>query len=596
MAALVGTRLGPYEIVAPLGAGGMGAVYRGRDTRLERDVAVKVLPPHLIDSSDALVRFEREARAVAALSHPNILALHDVGRDGSVTYAVTELLEGETLRDAIGGGPMAPRRALDVLAQVARGLGAAHERGIVHRDIKPENLFLTRDGRVKILDFGIATHVDSNATTELSTPQLTQPGTVIGTPTYMAPEQLGTAPATARSDLFAFGLVAHELLTGAHPFRRNTVNEMIAAILRDEPAPLGRVAASLPPGVARLLARCLAKAPFDRPESARDLAFYLDALSTAPDVLSDAALEAQPRVARLLKRRVFGASVATALLIVALTWGYAGWMAQRVVTGTLTTDLARSQRLVLRVQNERLSHLALIADLMASFPASQALFASTDGATIRDFLVNHQARVPGTPQLAALLPDGRVLARTDSASPAPPAPGDTWIDTLVAKNAGPAVVTIDGRLHHAASAASDAGGNTFGYVVAALPVDQEFARALSDATQEEVVLLADGVVASTLSASETPWRSLKDWRAAGGRTDRTTEVDLGARRYDAQEIPLSRQPPLAAILAKSRDDAAAPFRRIQNGLVLIALIGIALAAGGAYWIARGASDAIARSD
>jgi Protein kinase domain len=596
MAALVGTRLGPYEIVAPLGAGGMGAVYRGRDTRLERDVAVKVLPPHLIDSSDALVRFEREARAVAALSHPNILALHDVGRDGSVTYAVTELLEGETLRDAIGGGPMAPRRALDVLAQVARGLGAAHERGIVHRDIKPENLFLTSDGRVKILDFGIATHVDSNATTELSTPQLTQPGTVIGTPTYMAPEQLGTAPATARSDLFAFGLVAHELLTGAHPFRRNTVNEMIAAILRDEPAPLGRVAASLPPGVARLLARCLAKAPFDRPESARDLAFYLDALSTAPDVLSDAALEAQPRVARLLKRRVFGASVATALLIVALTWGYAGWMAQRVVTGTLTTDLARSQRLVLRVQNERLSHLALIADLMASFPASQALFASTDGATIRDFLVNHQARVPGTPQLAALLPDGRVLARTDSASPAPPAPGDTWIDTLVAKNAGPAVVTIDGRLHHAASAASDAGGNTFGYVVAALPVDQEFARALSDATQEEVVLLADGVVASTLSASETPWRSLQDWRAAGGRTDRTTEVDLGARRYDAQEIPLSRQPPLAAILAKSRDDAAAPFRRIQNGLVLIALIGIALAAGGAYWIARGASDAIARPD
>lgn len=593
MAALVGTRLGPYEIVAPLGAGGMGAVYRGRDTRLERDVAVKVLPPHLIDSSDALVRFEREARAVAALSHPNILALHDVGRDQSVTYAVTELLEGETLREAIAEGPMPPRRALDVLAQVARGLGAAHERGIVHRDIKPENLFLTRDGRVKILDFGIATHIDSNATTELSRPQLTQPGTVIGTPTYMAPEQLGTAPATARSDLFAYGLVAHELLTGVHPFKRDTVNEMIAAILRDDPAPLGRGVASLPPGVARLLARCLEKAPSDRPESARDLAFYLDALSTAPDVLSDAALQTQPRVARLLKRRVFGASVATALLIVALTWGYAGWMAQRVVTGALTTDLARAQRLVLRVQNERLSHLALTADLMASFPASQALFA-TDGATIRDFLMTHQARVPGTPQLAALLPDGRVLARTDSASPAPPAPGDTWIDTLVTKNAGPAVVTIDGRLHHAASAASDAGGNTFGYVVAALPVDQQFARALSDATQEEVVLLADSVVASTLRASETPWRSLQDWRAAGGQTDRTMEVDIGARQYDAQEIALSAQPPLAAIVAKSRDDAAAPFRRIQNGLVLIALIGIALAVGGAYWIARGATNAIAK--
>jgi protein kinase-like protein len=594
MAALVGTRLGPYEIVAPLGAGGMGAVYRGRDTRLERDVAVKVLPPHLIDSSDALVRFEREARAVAALSHPNILALHDVGRDGSVTYAVTELLEGETLREAIADGPMPPRRALDVLAQIARGLGAAHERGIVHRDIKPENLFLTRDGRVKILDFGIATHVDSSATTALSTPQLTQPGTVIGTPTYMAPEQLAAAPATARSDLFAFGLVAHELLTGSHPFRRSTVNEMMAAILRDDPAALGRVAASLPLGVARLLARCLEKAPSDRPESARDLAFYLDAMSTAPDMLTDGALEAQPRVARLLKRRVFAASVATALLIVALTWGYAGWMAQRVASGALTTDVDRAQQLVLRVQNERLSHLALTADLMASFPASQALFERTDGATIRDFLITHQALVPGTPQLAALLPDGRVLARTDSASPAPPARGDTWIDTLVTKNGGPAVVTIDGRLHHGASAASDAGGNIFGYVVAALPVDQEFARTLSDATQGEVVLLADGVVASTLRASETPWRSLQDWRAAGGRTDRTTEVEIGARRYDAQEITLSAQPPLAAIVARSRDDAAAPFRRIQNGLVLIGLIGIALAVGGAYWIARGATNAIAK--
>jgi hypothetical protein len=595
MAALLGSRLGPYEILAPLGAGNMGAVYRARDTRLGREVAVKVLPPQLIGSSDAHVRFEREARAVAALSHPNILALHDVGRDGSVSYAVTELLEGETFRDAIAGGPMPARRALDVLAQVARGLGAAHERGIVHRDIKPENLFLTRDGRVKILDFGVATQADTaETTTEVGPSHVTQPGTLVGTPIYMAPEQLAIAPATTRSDLFSFGVVAHELLTGTHPFKRSAASDMIAAILRDDPAPLERTGAHLPPGAARVLARCLEKAPADRPGSARDLALYLDALASAPEVLSDAALEAQPRIARLVKRRVFGASVATALLIVALTWGYAGIMAQRVVRGALTTDLARAERLVQRVQDERLSHLALTADLMASFPEVKALFERTDGATVRDFLMTHQARVPGTPTLAALKADGRVLARTDSASAAPPAPGDTWIDTLVTKNAGPAVVTIDGRLHHAAAAAADAGGNTFGYVVAALPVDQEFARVLKDATEDEVVLLADGVVASTLRG-ETPWRSLQGWRSAGGRVDRTMDISIGARRFDAQEIPLSAQPGLAAIVARSRDDAAAPFRRIQNGLLVIALIGIAVAVGGAFWIARGATRAIGGS-
>jgi protein kinase-like protein len=594
MGALLGSRLGPYEILAPLGAGNMGAVYRARDTRLGREVAVKVLPPHLIGSSDALVRFEREARAVAAMSHPNILALHDVGRDGSIAYAVTELLEGETLREAIAGGPLPARRALDVLAQVARGLGAAHERGIVHRDIKPENLFLTRDGRVKILDFGIATQTDTAETTEGGLSHVTQPGTLIGTPIYMAPEQLAIAPATTRSDLFSFGVVAHELLTGTHPFKRSAASDMIAAILRDDPAPLERTAAHLPPGAARVLARCLEKAPAERPGSARDLALYLEALASAPDVLSDAALEAQPRVAHLLKRRVFGASVATALLIVALTWGYAGIMAQRAVSGALTTDLERAGRLVLRVQNERLSHVGLTADLMASFPEGKALFERTDGATVRDFLMSHQARVPGTPTLAALKADGSVLARTDAASAVPPAPGDTWIDTLVTRNAGPAVVTIDGRLYHAAAAAADAGGNTFGYVVAALPVDQQFARDLNDATQDDVVLLADGVVASTLRG-ETPWRSLQDWRGAGGGVDRTMEVAIGARRFDAQEVPLSARPPLAAIVARSRDDAAAPFRRIQNGLLVIALIGIAVAAGGAYWIARGATRAIGGS-
>jgi hypothetical protein len=257
-------------------------------------------------------------------------------------------------------------------------------------------------------------------------------------------------------------------------------------------------------------------------------------VATAPDVLSDAALEAQPRIARLVKRRVFYASVATALLIVALTWGYPGVMAQRVVSGAMTTDLARARRLVQRVQDERLSHLAIIADLMASFPNLKALFENTDPATVGDFLMAHQAHIPGTPTLAALLPGGRVLARTN-ASAAPPAPGDTWIDTLVTKNTGPAVVTIDGRLYHAASAAAD----------------------------------------------------------AGGRTDRSLEISIGARRFDLQESPLSARPALAAIIAKSRDDAAAPYRQIQKGLLIIVLIGVAVAVAGAYWMARGATHAIA---
>jgi hypothetical protein len=594
MQALPGTRLGPYEILAPLGAGGMGAVYRARDTRLGREVAVKVLPPHLLDSSDALVRFEREARAVAALSHPNILALHDVGRDGPVAYAVTELLEGETLREVVARGPMPARRALDVLAQIARGLGAAHDRGVVHRDVKPENLFLTRDGQVKILDFGIATHSDANVTTQANATQLTQPGTMIGTPGYMAPEQLTAQSATARSDLFAFGVVAHELLAGTHPFKRNTLGETVGAILRDDPAPLGRAAAALPPGAARVLARCLEKEPSNRPGSARDLALYLDALATAPDTAGDAAAEPQANVARLLGRRVFYASMATTLLIVALTWAYATLMAQRAMEGAITTDLARAHRLVQRVQEERLAHLELTARLVASFPELKAIFEKTDAATVRDFLENQQAHVPGSPALIALLPDGRVLARTDSSSPAPPAPGDTWIDTLLTKNSPPTIVRIDGRLYHAARAASDVRGNTFGHVIATLPVDEEFARALSDATQDDVVLLADGMVASTLRDSQTPWKSVQGWRDAGGRVEGTVEVHVGGRRFDAQEVPLSADPPLVAVVAKSREDAATPFRRIQDGLLVIALIGIAVAITGAYWIARGAARASQR--
>jgi eukaryotic-like serine/threonine-protein kinase len=201
-----GTRLGPYEILSPLGAGGMGEVYRARDTRLERDVAVKVLPENLIADADALARFEREAKSVAALSHPNILAIHDFGRDRGIAYAVMELLEGDTLRERLDGGPIPQRKALDYALQVAQGLAAAHDRGIIHRDLKPQNVFLTRDGLVKILDFGLVARRPVDATRPSNADNaLTQQGTIIGTVGYMSPEQVRGAAADHRSDIFSLG-------------------------------------------------------------------------------------------------------------------------------------------------------------------------------------------------------------------------------------------------------------------------------------------------------------------------------------------------------------------------------------------------------
>ncbi|NIV45879.1 MAG: protein kinase, partial [Gammaproteobacteria bacterium] len=230
-----GHQLGPYEIVAALGAGGMGEVYRARDTRLGRDVAIKVLPHEVAANPDAYARFEREAKAVAALSHPNILAIHDFGQHDGTAYAVMELLEGETLREALSPGPLPQRKAIDYARQTARGLGAAHDGGVVHRDLKPENLFVTRDGRVKILDFGLArTAAEQSADARDDTPthtHLTGPGTVLGTINYMSPEQARGEPAGPSSDIFSLGSVLYEMLTGSRPFERETAPETMTAIL-----------------------------------------------------------------------------------------------------------------------------------------------------------------------------------------------------------------------------------------------------------------------------------------------------------------------------------------------------------------------------
>src|SRR5712692_9502222 len=245
----VSTRLGPYEILAPLGAGGMGEVYRARDTKLDREVAIKVLPQSLAADPASLARFEREAKAVAALSHPNMLAIHDLGKSDGVTYAVMELLEGESLRQRLAFGALPQRKAIEIARQIALGLAAAHEKGIVHRDLKPENLFLTRDGRVKILDFGLARQItlpSADGTESPTVTQQTEPGTVLGTVGYISPEQLRGQPADARSDIFAFGAVLYEMLSGKRAFVGDTAIETMNAILREEPQDLSESGRNVP--------------------------------------------------------------------------------------------------------------------------------------------------------------------------------------------------------------------------------------------------------------------------------------------------------------------------------------------------------------
>ena len=281
----VSSRLGPYEIVAPLGAGGMGEVYRARDTRLGREVAVKVLPEPLTGNSDRLARFEREARAVAALSHPNILAIHDYGTHESVTYAVMELLEGETLGGRLARGRLPWREAIEVGAAIADGLAAAHAKGIVHRDLKPENLFVTTDGRVKILDFGLARMApppSGQSQTAHYDPVETQAGTVMGTVGYMSPEQVRGQPADATSDLFSFGCVLYEMVTGRRAFQRETAAETMTAILHDEPVDLTNSGEQVPLELGRIIRHCLAKTPGQRLQSAGELARALRATASDP--------------------------------------------------------------------------------------------------------------------------------------------------------------------------------------------------------------------------------------------------------------------------------------------------------------------------
>jgi eukaryotic-like serine/threonine-protein kinase len=329
----LGTRLGPYETLTSLGAGGMGEVYRARDTRLGRDVAIKVLPSGLSSDPERLQRFEQEARAAAALNHPNILAVFDIGEYASSPYIVSELLDGQTLRERVAGGLVPVRKAIEYAIQVARGLAAAHEKGIVHRDLKPDNVFVTTDGRVKILDFGLA-KLTEREPTALSvsvlptTPPLTLTGMVLGTIGYMAPEQVRGLPADARTDIFAFGALLYEMLSGRRAFGGETTIDVMTAILKEDPPDVPAAEHPMPPALQRIVDRCLEKSPAARFQTATDLAFALESLSahggaTPPAV---AAIDAARPAPALWGRRaaMLWASVACVLLVatIVLAIGY----------------------------------------------------------------------------------------------------------------------------------------------------------------------------------------------------------------------------------------------------------------------------------
>ncbi len=377
-----GTKVGPYEVQAPIGAGGMGEVYRAVDARLGRDVALKILPGSFSQDSDRLRRFEQEARAVAALNHPNILAVFDIGQQDGAPFLVSELLEGETLRAVLDRGPLPQRKAIEYGVQIAQGLAAAHEKGIVHRDLKPENIFVTKDGRIKILDFGLAKLAQAaeepNGATLMTAG--TAAGVVLGTPGYMAPEQVRGHAADARTDIFALGAVLYEMLSGSRAFRRDTPAESMTAALREDPAEFSDATHPVSPALDRIVRRCLEKNSAERFQSARDLSFALGALSGTD---ASGFTKAGGAAARRIPLRIW-LPVALALIVVAAaTW----FLARR--PGAAATRM----QFAIPVPGE-INHLAISAD------GRMLAFVSPDDRTGIPMLFVQRVGAPAATELA----------------------------------------------------------------------------------------------------------------------------------------------------------------------------------------------------
>jgi eukaryotic-like serine/threonine-protein kinase len=333
MSLAAGSKLGPYEILSPLGAGGMGEVYRARDTRLDREVAVKVLPASFTSDEDRLQRFQQEARALATLNHPNILAIYDTGIHEGTPYLVSELLEGGTLREKLDSGALPARKATEIAAQVAQGLAAAHAKGIAHRDLKPENIFLTRDGHAKILDFGLAKQQRSESAAATITGPGTASGVVMGTVGYMAPEQVRGEKADYRSDIFGFGAILYEMISGKRAFRRDSGAETMTAILKEDPPELDM--ATVAPGLEKIVRRCLEKDPEHRFHSASDLGFAIEALTGSGTSKAHPTLQ-PPRSSRWLW---LGALLVVALGAVVLFFNW-----PRLPNSSITADRITFER------------------------------------------------------------------------------------------------------------------------------------------------------------------------------------------------------------------------------------------------------------
>ena len=391
-----GTKLGPYEIVSLLGAGGMGEVYRARDSRLKREVAIKVLPQALSLDADRLRRFEQEALATAALNHPNILAVFDIGTYEGAPYVVSELLEGETLRERLRGGSIAMRKTLDYALQIAHGLAAAHEKGIIHRDLKPENLFITKDGRVKILDFGLAklTQREPGGRTALATAtQATEAGVVMGTAGYMSPEQVRGVAVDPRSDIFSFGAILYEMLSGKRAFHGDTAADTMSAILKEDPPDFNETNRNVSPALERIVQHCLEKNPESRFHSASDIAFDLEHLSgTSGASARVAAVGSAPRHRKLLL--ALAAGLAIAVVMLALGW----WLGR----GSGTAPQAKYQQITFRTGS--------IGNARFTPDGSVVYSASWDGGD--DQLYMSRMDDPGARELA--LKDAELLAISKS--------------------------------------------------------------------------------------------------------------------------------------------------------------------------------------
>jgi serine/threonine protein kinase len=405
-----GTKLDGYEILGPLGAGGMGEVYRARDSVLRREVAIKVLPSYVWKVPDRLHRFEQEAQALAALNHPNILAVHQFSASSEEPYLVSELLEGSTLGQLLARGPLPVRKAIDYGIQIARGLAAAHEKGVVHRDLKPDNLFVTKDGRIKILDFGLAKLTEAKAA-PADTPTVTQQegteaGVVLGTVGYMSPEQVRGKTADSRADIFAFGAILYEMLTGKRAFRKPTSTETMTAILNEEPPAVSQIAPSTPTALLRIVNRCLEKNPEQRFQSASDLAFALEALSET----GSSSIAAVNQGSRL--RWVWAVTTA---IVVALAAALIAWW-------RIPPAVPVMESIIQLTDDGELKHGRLVTDgsrvyfnegQIASWRIAQVSATGGRTAPLDTRLVD--------PQIAGLAPDGSALLAL---------PGENWVSSL----------------------------------------------------------------------------------------------------------------------------------------------------------------------